>query len=209
MEAGANKEVKAAGDGDLSMEEILQSIRKIIAEDDTEAKPGVGGKAAGANAADDENNVPGSNVLELTEMLKDDGTVVSLKPEAAKPSEPPPLDDVLSKIDEALLPDQPTEKLAEPMPEPTPPPANPPATPDSLLSPEVATATASAFKKLQAAEMELPEPALGNAPAFRSGTTVESLMIEMLRPMLTDWLNANLPAIVERIVEKEVRKLTR
>ena len=44
---------------------------------------------------------------------------------------------------------------------------------------------------------------------IRSGDTVESLVAEMLKPMMKAWLDANLPAIVEHIVEREVKKLTK
>jgi cell pole-organizing protein PopZ len=35
------------------------------------------------------------------------------------------------------------------------------------------------------------------------------MVMDMLRPMMKSWLDANLPVIVERIVEREVRKLIR
>ncbi|MBA8666889.1 DUF2497 domain-containing protein [Holosporaceae bacterium 'Namur'] len=42
---------------------------------------------------------------------------------------------------------------------------------------------------------------------FRSGVTLEDLVIELLKPELSEWLNRNLPNIVKSIVEKEVKKL--
>jgi len=42
---------------------------------------------------------------------------------------------------------------------------------------------------------------------MRSGTTVEDLIIEMIKPQLGEWLNDNLPALVEKVVEKEIKKL--
>jgi cell pole-organizing protein PopZ len=42
---------------------------------------------------------------------------------------------------------------------------------------------------------------------FSSGTTVESLVIELMKPYISQWLDQNLPAIVKTAVEKEVRKL--
>jgi len=39
--------------------------------------------------------------------------------------------------------------------------------------------------------------------------TIESMVMEMLRPMLKDWLEKNLPPIVERFVEREIVRLTR
>jgi len=34
------------------------------------------------------------------------------------------------------------------------------------------------------------------------------LVREMLRPMLSEWLDANLPAVVERMVSREIRRIT-
>ncbi len=41
------------------------------------------------------------------------------------------------------------------------------------------------------------------------GRTLEDLVIEMLRPMIKDWLDANLAGIVEEKVEDEVQRLAR
>lgn len=38
--------------------------------------------------------------------------------------------------------------------------------------------------------------------------TLEGLVREMLRPMLSEWLDANLPAVVERMVSREIRRIT-
>ena len=43
---------------------------------------------------------------------------------------------------------------------------------------------------------------------LRSGITVEDLVIEALRPMLRSWLDANLPQVVERLVDREVRRIS-
>lgn len=39
--------------------------------------------------------------------------------------------------------------------------------------------------------------------------TLEGLVREMLKPMLREWLDANLPELVERIVSREVERITR
>ena len=41
------------------------------------------------------------------------------------------------------------------------------------------------------------------------GQTLEALVTEMLRPMVKDWLDANLSSIVEEKVEYEVQRLAR
>lgn len=206
METNANKK---DGEEDLSMEEILQSIRKIIADDDEEGKkPGMGD--ANQKASSD---VPGSDVLELTEMLKDDGSVVSLKGDAVTAptkEEKHASGDVLSKIDEALGTEKQAEKPAPPKEKPAAPAmAKPIAPDDTLLSAEASNAATAAFKKLQTAEVEASPSIATPAPAFRSGVTVEDMVADMLRPMMKTWLDTNLPGIVERIVEREVKKLTR
>ena len=38
--------------------------------------------------------------------------------------------------------------------------------------------------------------------------TLEGLVREMLRPMLKDWLDANLPTLVEGMVAKEIARIT-
>jgi cell pole-organizing protein PopZ len=106
-----------------------------------------------------------------------------------------------------------------PAPEPIPPapqaaPVRPrPATtaqaapmPDPQLSSDIAAellepATNAAVRANFA---RLNTLALGN-----SGLTIEALMREMLRPMLKDWLDEHLPAVVERMVEKEISRISR
>jgi len=41
------------------------------------------------------------------------------------------------------------------------------------------------------------------------GNTIEGMVREMLRPMLKEWLDDNLPAIVEKSVEAEVQRIAR
>lgn len=226
MEAGATKkEPKLAeaksGEDDLSMEEILQSIRRIIADDDNEGKKPVSPEKNGKSKADED--VPGSDMLELTDMLKDDGTVVDLKKEAANAANKGAVDaapasyDILSQIDKVLDTVEKTPEIAQavaaaPAPAPIAPPAPVAAAPlaaDSLLSDAAAAATAEAFNRLKAVEQPVSYAAPTAAPSFRSGATIEDMVSDMLKPMLKSWLDANLPAMVQQIVEREVKKLTR
>jgi cell pole-organizing protein PopZ len=41
------------------------------------------------------------------------------------------------------------------------------------------------------------------------GRTIESIVLDLMRPILKEWLDRNLPPMVERIVQKEIRKITR
>lgn len=42
-----------------------------------------------------------------------------------------------------------------------------------------------------------------------SGATLEDIVVQMVNPMIKEWLDANLPAIVEQAVEDEVQRLAR
>ncbi|MDX2073632.1 MAG: DUF2497 domain-containing protein [Alphaproteobacteria bacterium] len=194
-------EAKAkAGEEDLSMEEILQSIRKIIAEDGEEATAASGGAAAPAEGGAD-----ASDVLELTEMVEET-PAARVEPATAEPAQASApqedVNDILSKIDQVVVPE-----AAAVAPEAAPAAAvvaNGQAYIDSLLSNEAASAASAAFKKAQ--PMDMPIRTTPSMP-LRSGNTVEDLVMEALRPMLRDWLDKNLPTIVEKLVEREVRKL--
>lgn len=50
---------------------------------------------------------------------------------------------------------------------------------------------------------------LGALAMGNSNVTLEAMIREMLRPMLKDWLDENLPAIVEQLVEKEIERVSR
>jgi cell pole-organizing protein PopZ len=52
------------------------------------------------------------------------------------------------------------------------------------------------------------QAASGDLP-FVSGNTVEAMVAEMLRPLLKDWLDNNLPGIVQAAVQKEVERIAR
>lgn len=66
---------------------------------------------------------------------------------------------------------------------------------------------ADAMRQSLAALAMLAEPAA--APRIvRSGeTSLEGLVREMLRPMMAQWLDANLPGIVERLVKAEIARI--
>ena len=70
-----------------------------------------------------------------------------------------------------------------------------------LVGAAVAGAATSAFARLnQAVQDSVPPPAAPDpGPAVGgNGKTVEDLVKEMLRPMLKEWLDRNLPPMVER-----------
>ena len=104
---------------------------------------------------------------------------------------------------EGLTPDRPGARSAPDSPPPPPTgggaPAENGALEDGILSAEAGRAAARALGGLPAPEA---------APAD-DGRTIENLAAELMKPMLREWLDANLPEIVEDAVRAEVRRLAR
>ena len=173
-----------------SMEEILASIRRIIA-DDQAAKPA---ETASAPEPDD--------VLDLAEVAEP-----VMRPRAVPPPEPTPepLDfDAIDFGDEAF---------AEPEPEPEPPPArpSPPPQPEPVFQapprpePEAETLISPATDASVNGAFNL----LAHTVLTQNARTLEDLVKDMLRPMLKSWLDDNLPAVVERLVRAEIERVSR
>lgn len=66
-----------------------------------------------------------------------------------------------------------------------------------LLSPEAAAMVASRFQALAA------------GVAFSESDILDRCAQDMLRPMVEQWLNENLPSLVERLVRGEIERVTR
>lgn len=75
-----------------------------------------------------------------------------------------------------------------------------------LIAPEAQTATANAMGSLRRTIEARASAA--SAPTLRSGgPTLEEVVRDELRPMLKNWLDANLPTMVERLVAAEIERL--
>ncbi len=185
-----------------TMEEILASIRRIISEDDAPAEaPGGEEPAPAAEAEPEPEPEPDPAPAAEAAPVQADEEVLELTQRA----EPEQIGD-LDVAEAAPFP----AAEPEPEPEPEPAPVEVPTSYDSLVGDSAAASAASAFAGL-AATFQKPEAPAPRGPDlnFASGSTVEAMVAEMLRPMLKDWLDANLPAIVEAQVRKEVERIAR
>ncbi|BBC00130.1 hypothetical protein BE61_55850 [Bradyrhizobium elkanii USDA 61] len=191
------------------MEEILASIRRIIADD--EAKPAAAEKPAAAAAA------PAPKVEPAPAAKPAMKSPPPAAPSAAnRPSPQPaaqPEADVFELTDEMALPDPaaaPSFRKVEPQddveftearsraPEPArEPPAIETAPMQQIISGTTMRAVESAFNSL------------ANTVLSNNARTLEDLVKEMLRPMLKSWLDDNLPGLVERIVKAEIERVSR
>jgi uncharacterized protein len=142
----------AEGRNEPSMDEILSSIKRIIADDDR-SRP-----------------------------------AAKRAPKAAEPVEPTEQEDEILELTETAAAETEMDEVEE-----------------VLLDDNKARSLRHSFSALQT----LSEP--GVAPQIvRSGeTSLEGLTRDLLRPMLKDWLDTNLPPIVEAMVEREINRITK
>ena len=183
-----------------TMEEILASIRRIISEDDAPVETA----AAPAPAP---------------EPVPFPSPVAETAPSEPEPEPEDAEDDILELTDTYEAPA--VESIGDldvSTPEPEAPLWNPSPEPDagnaydSLVGESAAASAASAFAGLHASLKKpepTPAPASSNPLNFLSGATVEGMVAEMLKPLLKDWLDTNLPGIVEKAVKAEVERIAR
>ena len=219
-----------------SMEEILASIRRIIADD--EAKPPAAETPAAAPAKSDKPAAPAK--------------AAAAPPAPAKPAAPPPapepavsnsqddIDALLNGLDQSTtaeevrppLPDgevfELTDDMAVAMAEPQQPPFSKVEPQDDVEFTESAAARAvhrqpafeppplesssPAQQMLSRSTVSAVESAfntLAHTVLSNNARTLEDLVKEMLRPMLKSWLDDNLPGLVERIVKAEIERVSR
>lgn len=87
--------------------------------------------------------------------------------------------------------------------------SRPTPVPDDVLELTNEADGLSSDETTRAARTRLAELARVERPADGAGQSVEALVRELMRPLLSDWLDEHLPAIVEAAVEREVRRITR
>ncbi len=208
-------------DQEPSIEEILDSIRQIISEDDDEAvdmvepeedaKPEVVAESAPLESPLEAEAEPKSEEVPISE--DDLEAIMNAEPEPEediidltdKVEEEPVEIDMTEAVEEsALLEPEPEEKVT-PEPEPKSEPIEVDMTEskiteeDSLLTNAAKTAAYEAFSELaHKAEIE------------RQGQiTVEDVVREEIRPLLKTWIDRHLPEMVERLLQEELEKVSR
>lgn len=133
-----------------SMEDILSSIRKVIARDDTPPR-----MVNGGNGQHDDDD---PDVLELSDESDD-------VPDSVAPGA-------------------------------------------DLVAAAAADAARRSLDALSAVVQPVEAPAVVSAPAAGGSRTLDDVVTEALRPLLKQWLDANLPPLVEAMVAKEIARIT-
>lgn len=227
-----------------TMEEILSSIRKIIADDDVPAEDSPDAVEATTDEIDVFDELDASSDEGAGDIIESEEDVLAAisqsmdevsgefdvgdeAPEASSDdiefvveeddfeafaeddfegvedfAEADPFEASEEDSFELVEAEEPVLAKPEPMPEPLveeEPPMSAQAAP--LTDTATVTAAAGALGKLLT-NVEFGAEAGG-------ATTIEGLVREMMRPMLKEWLDENLPGIVEKHVEAEVRRIAR
>lgn len=223
----------AKGQQEPSMEEILASIRRIISEDsDAEAMPPRPQPAPEPKpepmpeppalapepepepviaVAPDGERIAADDVLDLTQMVTEDGSVTASDGTVVPADEPASDATDDTELEFAEIGDD-ADLLAEAdEPEPlSPEPAEPEPVAADPAPAGGGAAPLAAFEQLQRvvqAKKERPVPPPPRPAPAAGGLTVEHLVSEAIRPMVRDWLDENLQPIVERMVAREIKRI--
>ena len=177
----------AGANAEPSMEDILSSIKRIIAEDSEAAlssprvKRSVGltpmTPAEGAPDSVEDQEEP--DVLELTDAVEEEPSA-EVEPQAA--FKPIPL----------VKPEGDPVATAQPSPA------------ESPKKPVLASSSTIQSSKASLAALS----ALVIKPEITGTDTLEGMVREMIRPMLAEWINERLPDIVDRMVAEEISRIT-
>ena len=218
-----------------SMEEILASIRRIIADDDankTAPRPAEPPQAAAPAARP----APPPQAPLLAPRVTPPEPSLD-EAEAAEPDSEP-MADVEDQASDIL---DLTEQMAAPMPQPAPAPKpapqfrtidgsfdvsydeEKPAPQMPISAPQMPEARAPSddnqyraearsnqlLSSVTSAAVDSAFNTLAQTVLVQNARTLEDLVREMLRPMLKAWLDDNLPGMVERLVRAEIERVSR
>lgn len=177
---------------DPSIEEILQSIREIISEDDEEGAEQEAGPEVDLTPKDD---------------AEDKAVDLDLAPKAEDDSDD--ILDLTNKVedepDAVLIDEEPEPEIImddPPEPEPVPEPVSVEVSDDDLISEPAKAASIHALGKLS-------DNMYVEKQSHMAGITLEDITRDLMRPILKEWLDTNLPDLVERVVQQEIQKITK
>ena len=187
-----------------SMEDILASIRRILSEDgdgETAAATtgeapdrkgasvtgvaGPGGPQADARMPSEAEQVEEARMTAEDDLARSDDRSNETKPRHNWTDEPASLaagEEKVPEIELADVLDLTPEMRAGP-----------------VLSSPTSAASSNALAQLAKAILDRRDMAIGSRDV-----TLEGMVREMLRPMLKEWLDRNLPYLIERLVKKEI-----
>lgn len=169
---------------ETSMEDILSSIKRIIAEEGEGSAQALRGRKSIRTAQPRD--------------VDDRDEVLELNQSVAAPPPPPRMEQPRVEAPRVERP-RPPEPRMDNEPEPMPAAPAPGKIDASIVSDRAAEASRGALDQLSRMLVK---------PETPGADSLEGLVREMLRPMLREWLDAKLPGIVESMVAREIARIS-
>ena len=153
----------------------------------------------------------------IRQIISEDGETPAPAPQAAPQPAPvmqtvaAPVDDDVIDLTEKVMPAAPAIDLREVPPQiyssdlDLSAKAQPPVNSDTLLSAAATDLSAHAIARLLQGNMSVER----ELPGRPGNVTLEDMTRDMLRPLLKTWLDQNLPGLIEKLVAKEIEKISR
>jgi uncharacterized protein len=207
-----------------SMEEILASIRRIIEDSDSPQNPA----ETSAEAAGPVQSEPVTEPEPADEIATTDveafRTELSAMDQETEPAQQPVTEEAPQAAAAPVYESRPQAAEPEftPAPEPAPEPEpaaeqvsaeyEPPVRhePAAAEPPQdVASARMSIISETAGRQVAAAFEELSDAFATNQRRSFDDVAEELLRPMLQDWLDNNLPVLVERLVREEIERVAR
>ncbi len=167
-----------------SMEDILSSIRRILSED---------GESTDSGDDEDFGDLANSAVMNSGQDSKAAAVEASPRPEPA----PVRTGRAKGREDYALAEKEDADLAPSNVFHLTPDMRLPPER--QVLSQSTSAASSDVLSQLAKAILDRRDIGVGGRDM-----TIEGLVREMLRPLLKEWLDRNLPYLIERLVKKEI-----
>ncbi|MDR3179790.1 MAG: DUF2497 domain-containing protein [Holosporaceae bacterium] len=142
---------------EMSLDEVLSSIKKMVMDE-------------------------GPPVLELTDMISNDGSIVKIKKDGVPENKNPDMGSFLKLIQEN------TDSVSPKEP------------PKRILNERISQTICS---DVPAYKEQKKEP----LPYSRSESTITEMIKSIMTPLIQRWLNENLQILVKNAVESEIKKL--
>lgn len=189
---------------------IATAVGKAAANHAAADQAADGAAADGAAARDGDDAEPDDDVLELTQMVADDGSIADMSntPDDTNPSAGSSAGDPSAGDAELEFAENDAPPAVAPKPAATPAAtlsddsvAEPADEDTSVASEQTASATSAAFSQLDEVLRH------GHLDLGDGQRTLEDIVREVLRPILKQWVDENLPGLVERIVAHEIERM--
>jgi hypothetical protein len=203
---------QAAKSQEPSMEEILASIRRIIAEDDSEKPAQRPPETASVELNPDAAASPETERATDASPRESPAARIGALSSSAKAARSSTVLDLTESMAPSAL------RSAAPVVDSSLASA-PHATMDHTVANEVVSVSQSSgarddtrgglMSSTTSAAVDSAFNALAQTVLVQNARTLEDLVREMLRPMLKVWLDDNLPGMVERLVRAEIERVSR